>query len=152
VIPGLELTYEDEDPRRSAHAVAVGLRSWVGVDRGLDSALEAARAAGAALIAAHPYTLQATESAPRTTARFSEEREWARGAVDRFELCNRHDFFAWVAEERMPVVATGDFHARAPGDLEDAAALSEGRGGGGGLPSLGTGGLDCSARCCRPRR
>jgi processive 1,2-diacylglycerol beta-glucosyltransferase len=60
--------------------------------------------------AAHPYTLQATESAPRTTARFSEERDWARGAVDRFELCNRHDFFAWVAEELLPVVATGDFH------------------------------------------
>jgi predicted metal-dependent phosphoesterase TrpH len=110
VIPGLELTYEDEDPRRSAHALAVGLRSWVGVDGGVDSALETARAAGAALIAAHPYTLQATRTAPRTTARFAEEREWARGAVDRFELCNRHDFFAWVAEERLPVVATGDFH------------------------------------------
>jgi predicted metal-dependent phosphoesterase TrpH len=110
VIPGLELTCQDADPRRSAHAVAVGLRSWACVDGGLDSALETARAAGAALIAAHPYTLQATRRAPRTTARFAEEREWARGAVDRFELCNRHDFFAWVAEERLPVVATGDFH------------------------------------------
>jgi predicted metal-dependent phosphoesterase TrpH len=115
VLPGLELTYGDEDPRRSAHAVAVGLRSWVGVDRGLDGALETARKAGAALVAAHPYTLRAAEHAPRTTARFAEEREWARGAVDRFELCNRHEFFAWVAEERLPVVATGDFHV--PGHL-----------------------------------
>jgi hypothetical protein len=48
--------------------------------------------------------------APRTTARFSEEREWSRAVVHRFELCNRHDFFAWVAEERLPVVANGDFH------------------------------------------
>jgi processive 1,2-diacylglycerol beta-glucosyltransferase len=62
------------------------------------------------LIAAHPYTLGATVGAPRSTARFSEEREWARDAVDRFELCNRHDFFPWVADERLPVVATGDFH------------------------------------------
>ena len=30
--------------------------------------------------------------------------------VDRFELVNRHDFFPWVAEARLPVVATGDFH------------------------------------------
>jgi histidinol phosphatase-like PHP family hydrolase len=30
VVPGLELTYDDEDPLRAAHAVAVGLRSFVG--------------------------------------------------------------------------------------------------------------------------
>lgn len=110
VIPGVELTYEDDDPSRSAHALAVGLRSWTGLEDGLDAALRRARAAGAALIAAHPYTLRETERAPRTTARFSEERQWARQVVDRFELCNRHDFFAWVAAERLPIVATGDFH------------------------------------------
>jgi predicted metal-dependent phosphoesterase TrpH len=110
LVPGLELTHEDVDPTRSAHALAIGLRSWAGVDDGLDAALKAARGGGAALIAAHPYTLEATANAPRTTARFAEEREWAREAVDRFELCNRHDFFPWVAEERLPVVATGDFH------------------------------------------
>jgi predicted metal-dependent phosphoesterase TrpH len=110
VVPGLELTYDDEEPTRSAHALALGLRSWTGVDEGLDAALRAARAEGAALIGAHPYTLRGTASASRTTARFAEEREWARAAVDRFELCNRHDFFPWVAEERLPVVATGDFH------------------------------------------
>jgi predicted metal-dependent phosphoesterase TrpH len=109
VIPGLELTWEDS-PERSAHALAIGVRDWIGLDEGLDQALQAARAAGAALIGAHPYTLAATVDAPRTTARFSEEREWSRQAVHRFELCNRHDFFAWVAEERLPVVASGDFH------------------------------------------
>ena len=31
-------------------------------------------------------------------------------AVHRFEVCNRHDFFAWVARARLPVVANGDFH------------------------------------------
>jgi hypothetical protein len=30
--------------------------------------------------------------------------------VDRFELVNRHDVFSWVAEARLPLVATGDFH------------------------------------------
>lgn len=109
VIPGIELTWDDR-PERAAHAVAVGVREWIALDGGLDAALEAAEAAGAALIGAHPYTLAATADASRTTARFSEEREWARQALHRFELCNRHDFFAWVAEERLPIVANGDFH------------------------------------------
>jgi 3',5'-nucleoside bisphosphate phosphatase len=111
VLPGLELSYEHEDPRRAGHAVAVGLRRFVGVDDGLEAALREARAAGAALIAAHPYTLAAAaDGAIRTTARFAEEPEWAAGAVDRFELVNRHDVFGWVAERRFPAVATGDFH------------------------------------------
>lgn len=109
VIPGLELTWDDR-PERSAHALAVGIRAWIGVDDGLEQALQAAEAGGAALIGAHPYTLEATVDAPRTTARFSEELEWSRDVLHRFELCNRHDFFTWVAEERLPVVATGDFH------------------------------------------
>jgi predicted metal-dependent phosphoesterase TrpH len=109
VIPGLELTWDDL-PERSGHALAVGIREWIGVDDGLEQALQAAEAAGAALIGAHPYTLEATAGAPRTTARFSEEREWSREVLHRFELCNRHDFFTWVAEERLPVVASGDFH------------------------------------------
>jgi 3',5'-nucleoside bisphosphate phosphatase len=110
LIPGLELTVEDEDPRRAGHAVAVGLRRFVGVDDGLDEALRQARAAGAALIAAHPYTLDRAASATRVTARFAEEPEWAAEAVDRFELLNRDDVFGWVAERKLPAVASGDFH------------------------------------------
>jgi hypothetical protein len=49
VIPGLELTYEHPDPRRAAHALALGLRHSVGVADGLEAAL---RAHGAALVAA----------------------------------------------------------------------------------------------------
>jgi predicted metal-dependent phosphoesterase TrpH len=109
VLPGLELTWEDR-PRRSAHALVVGIRNWIGLDDGLDHALRTADDKGAALIGAHPYALEAVAHAPRTTARFSEDREWARTAVHRFELCNRHDFFTWVAEERLPVIASGDFH------------------------------------------
>jgi len=108
--PGLELTYDDPDPRLAAHALAVGLREFVDVNAGLDRALAAARSHGAALIAAHPYQLGELGGAPRTTARYAEEPQWAAGAVDRFEVCNRHDFFAWVARARLPVVANGDFH------------------------------------------
>src|SRR5579875_3869200 len=54
VIPGLELTFDDPDPAGAAHAVAVGLRSYVAVAEGIETMLRAARAHGAALVAAHP--------------------------------------------------------------------------------------------------
>ncbi|HEX2504754.1 MAG TPA: PHP domain-containing protein [Gaiellaceae bacterium] len=110
VLPGLELTFEHEDAAQAGHAVAIGLHRFVGVDAGLDAALREARSAGAALIAAHPYPAALADGAIRTTARFAEEPQWAAGAVDRFELVNRHDVFGWVAERRFPAVATGDFH------------------------------------------
>jgi predicted metal-dependent phosphoesterase TrpH len=110
LMPGLELTYEHEDPARAGHAVAVGLRRFVGLENGLDRALHEARSHGAALIAAHPYAADRVATASRVTARFAEEPEWAVEAVDRFELFNRDELFAWVAERRLPAVATGDFH------------------------------------------
>jgi predicted metal-dependent phosphoesterase TrpH len=110
VVPGLELTYDDPDPRLGAHALALGVRRFIGLERGLESALAEAASAGAALIGAHPYTLTGAKSPHRTTARFAEEPEWAAEAVHRFELCNRHDFFEWVARAQLPVVANGDFH------------------------------------------
>ena len=110
VVPGLELTYDHRDPAVGAHAVAVGLRSFVDVDQGIDGAVGAAADCGAALIAAHPYSLEAARGAARTTGRFARDRVWAASAVHRFELVNRHDIFGWVAEARLPVVANGDFH------------------------------------------
>jgi hypothetical protein len=110
VIPGLELTYEDHDSCRAGHAVAVGLRELVDLEAGLDPALEAARGAGAALIAAHPYRLDQANGMLRATCRWAEDREQTARLVDRFELFNRHELFGWVAEERLPAVATGDFH------------------------------------------
>jgi 3',5'-nucleoside bisphosphate phosphatase len=100
VLPGLELTYDDLDPAVAAHALAVGLRSFVGLERGLERALADARELGAALIAAHPYPLELAPTAPRTTARYAATPEWAADAVDRFELVNRHEVFEWVARAR----------------------------------------------------
>ncbi len=110
VIPGLELTYDDHDPCRAGHAVAVGLRRLVDLEAGLDAALEASRTEGAALIAAHPYPPEQAGGSLRTTCRWAAEPEQSARLLDRFELFNRHELFGWVAEERLPVVATGDFH------------------------------------------
>ena len=109
VLPGLELTYDDPDPCRAGHAVAVGLRSFVDVAAGLEGALAAARASGAALVAAHPYSPDQLEGATRGTAAFAARPELAE-LVDRFELFNRHTLFGWVAAAGLPTVANGDFH------------------------------------------
>jgi 3',5'-nucleoside bisphosphate phosphatase len=110
VLPGLELTYDDPDPARAGHAVAVGLRDYVGVAGGLESALAAARAHGAALVAAHPSSLDDAATAARHTAAFAARPDEFVPLVDRFELFNRHTLFGWVADEGLPTVANGDFH------------------------------------------
>lgn len=111
LVPGLELTYDDADPSRAAHAVAVGLRSFVDLtDQTLESALAAARAQGAALIAAHPYSLDGLAHATRGTGAFAARVDELAPLVDRFELFNRHTLFEWVAAAGLPAVASGDFH------------------------------------------
>jgi 3',5'-nucleoside bisphosphate phosphatase len=107
VVPGLELSYNDDDPRLAGHALAVGLRDFVHVDGGLESALRRARLLDAALIAAHPSPPQQLDR--RRTAAFASEPR-LRDLVDRFELFNRAELFAWVADAGLPGVATGDFH------------------------------------------
>jgi processive 1,2-diacylglycerol beta-glucosyltransferase len=110
LIPGLELTYDDHDPAQSAHAVAIGLRTPVSLNGGLDRALEDARDAGAALVAAHPYSQEEAARSHRGTGRWAAEGRALAPLVDRYELVNRRDLFPWVTEAGLPGVASGDFH------------------------------------------
>jgi hypothetical protein len=114
VIPGVELTDNSPDPDDSAHALALGLRRFVSIDRGIVHAILGARAEGAAIVGAHPYS-PADWTPLRPTRRFFRELDLFRGIVDRWELANRKEILSWVAEQRLPLVATGDVHG--PGDL-----------------------------------
>lgn len=109
VVPGLELSYNDPDPRLSAHALALGLRSFVSVDAGIDEAIETAVQAGAALVAAHPFDDEPASNPGRLTQRFARDPELS-ARVHRFELFNRTQLFSWVAKAGLPCVASGDFH------------------------------------------
>ena len=114
VTPGHELTYSGTDPGESAHALAVGLRSFVSVELGIDGAIETAVAAGAALVAAHPYDdapspAGHTPHPGRLTQRFARDPELV-SRMHRFELFNRTELFSWVAKAGLPCLATGDFH------------------------------------------
>jgi predicted metal-dependent phosphoesterase TrpH len=111
VIPGLELSDNQDDPDLSAHALAIGLERHITMDAGLVPALEAANDQGAAVVAAHPYA--ASDWTPmRPTRRLWREREALRGLIHRYELFNRREVFSWVAAENLPPVATGDVHRR----------------------------------------
>jgi predicted metal-dependent phosphoesterase TrpH len=110
VLPGVELTCDDPEPALAGHALAIGLRSYVDVADGLEPALRAARAHGAALVAAHPYTLDEAATAPRGTGAFAADLARFGPLVDRYELFNRATLFSWVAEAGLPAIATGDFH------------------------------------------
>jgi hypothetical protein len=110
VIPGLELTFNDDEPVMAAHAVAVGLREFVSLDDGIAEAMRTAAEAGAALVAAHPNGIEpALGSKGRLTKRFSRDAG-LRGLAHRFELFNRTQLFGWVADAGLPAVACGDFH------------------------------------------
>jgi predicted metal-dependent phosphoesterase TrpH len=113
VVPGLELTHEVPEPEAAGHALAIGLRSFVGMGAGLEEALRAARAQGAALVAAHPYTPEQAVGTTRGTAAFAARPDELVPLVDRFELFNRDTLFGWVAAAGLPAVASGDFHVPA---------------------------------------
>jgi predicted metal-dependent phosphoesterase TrpH len=110
VVPGLELTFNDDEPVMAAHAVAVGLREFVSVDDGIAEAMRTATEAGAAIVAAHPDGDEpALCSKGRLTRRFSRDAR-LRELAHRFELFNRTQLFGWVADAGLPAVAAGDFH------------------------------------------
>jgi hypothetical protein len=111
LIPGLGFSDNQPDPDDSAHVLALGLRQFVSVDHGIVHAILGARAEGAAIVGAHPYCSD-DWTASRPTRRLHRERDLFRSIIDRWELANRKELFTWVAEERLPVVATGDFRER----------------------------------------
>jgi hypothetical protein len=109
LVPGLELTYNDPEPDRAGHAVALGLREYVSVDGGLARAMSVARRQGAAIVAAHPHS-DAADGPVRATCFFWQEWRALGGLIDRYELFNRRDVFSWIANLGLPAVASGDFH------------------------------------------
>jgi hypothetical protein len=110
LVPGLELTFNDPDPERACHAVAVRMRGVVSMDEGPDAAMEAARDSGAAVLAAHPHDLGASSVVRFPTCYFTRHWRRLRGLFDRVELFSGGQLFSWVAREGLTPVACGDLH------------------------------------------
>jgi predicted metal-dependent phosphoesterase TrpH len=109
LVPGVELTGNTDRPDTSAHALALGVRTPPHTEAGLLDAIHAARAQGAAIVAAHPYGLD-DRASKRPTRRFALQVELFRPLIHRWELFNRGEVFSWVADARLPAVAAGDVH------------------------------------------
>jgi hypothetical protein len=73
LVPGVEFTDDHTDATRSAHALAIGLRTFVSVDLGIRTAVAEARRAGAAIVAAI-RTRRARTDAARAAGGTSEIR------------------------------------------------------------------------------
>jgi hypothetical protein len=133
LLPGFELTYNDPDPDRACHAVAVGLTTLVSMDDGPAAAMEAARDAGAAVLAAHPHDGHSAPAAAFPTRYFARHWRDLDGLYHRVELFNGSQLFGWVAAAGLPAVACGDLHRaeQLPGwttlipDERDAATVVE---------------------------
>jgi hypothetical protein len=110
LIPGLELTFYEDGPDGAGHALALGRRDWVPLDRGLEHALRVASGTGAAIVAAHPHGELPDPSEQRTTRWFWHHHARLGGVVHRYELINRDETFGWIADRGLPGIATGDFH------------------------------------------
>jgi len=78
VVPGLELTFNDDEPVMAAHAVAVGLREFVSVDEGIAEAMRSAT------LSKPPSTASSRVSATGSTAS-TETTSTTPTAVRRFE-------------------------------------------------------------------
>ena len=135
VIPGLELTYDHDRPEQSAHGVAVSLREHVSVDDGIEEALARARERRCRADRRAPVRAR-----PARRARHDPVRQRARlGRVGRRPLrarqparllpLGRRGAPARRRERRLPPPP-------APRDVEDRAALCQGRGGDRRVPAL----------------
>jgi hypothetical protein len=110
LVPGLELTYNDPDPKRACHAVGLGLQGVVSMDEGPAAAMEVARDSGAAIVVAHPHRPSSTFRVSAPTWYFATRWRRLRGLFDRVELFNGGQLFSWVAAEGLAPVACGDLH------------------------------------------
>lgn len=109
VLPGAELTRNAFTRARSAHALALGLDSFVPVDGPVEEMLTRARDAGAVTVACHPH--EQSEWFANTFYLWNRRSEVAR-LVDLWELACRWDLFPPVARERLPFLGNSDFHSR----------------------------------------
>ena len=101
LIPGLELTFDNADPDRAGHALALGLREPVAMDDGLVAAILQARTAGAAIVAAHPNGPEQHPASRGTRFFWRAGPSW-RASSTAIELFNRRQVFPWVADAGCP--------------------------------------------------
>jgi hypothetical protein len=109
VLAGNELTRNAVRGGRSAHALALGLDTFVSADGAVEEMLARTRDAGAVTVACHPN--EQSDWFANTFYLWKKRREIAP-LIDRWELACRWDLFPQVSRAKLPYVANSDFHDR----------------------------------------
>lgn len=108
VLAGCELTRNAVTRDKSAHALALGLDTFVPADGPVEDMLARARDAGAITVACHPH--EQSEWFANTFYLWNRRSE-VGSLVHLWELACRWDLFPPVARARLPFVGNSDFHA-----------------------------------------
>lgn len=108
VLAGCELTRNGLTGDRSAHALALGLDTFVSADGPVEGMLTRAREAGAVTVACHPNE-QSDWFA--NTHYLWNRRDAVAGLVDLWELACRWDLFPQVSRASLPFIGNSDFHS-----------------------------------------
>ena len=109
VLAGCELTRNAPTGGRSAHALALGLDSFVSADGPVEEALTRAREAGAVTVACHPNEQSGWFE---NTLYLWNRRNEVAGLVDLWEVACRWDLFPKVARSGLSFVGNSDFHRK----------------------------------------
>lgn len=110
VLAGCELTRNAATGGRSAHALALGLDSFVSADGPAEESLARARDAGALTVACHPNEQSGWFE---NTLYLWNRRSEVAGLVDLWEVACRWDLFPKVARSGVAFVGNSDFHQKA---------------------------------------
>lgn len=110
VLAGCELTQNHYRRASSAHALAIGLDTYVSADGSVEDMLVRARHAGALVVACHPNEMSDWYANTFYLWRCKNE---LGDLVDLWEIACRWDLFPPVGRARLPYVGNSDFHTPA---------------------------------------
>ena len=108
VLAGCELTRNSFTGDRSAHALALGLDSFVSADGGVEEMLTRAREARAITVACHPN--EQSGWFENTTYIWKRRRE-VGSLIDLWEVACRWDLVPPVSKARVAYLGNSDFHS-----------------------------------------
>ena len=107
VLPGAEMTRNTINRDTSVHILALGLEEYLPADGDPLDLLREIRARGAVSVACHPHEMSEFYA---NTFYLWNRRKLVSKLVDLWEVACRWDLFPVVSREKLPHVASSDFH------------------------------------------
>jgi PHP family Zn ribbon phosphoesterase len=107
VIPGFEITKNSLNFHKSAHIVALGVKTWIDASQEIDDIIDQIHDAGGLAIAAHPVSTKKIEA--QTFHLWSRRYELAQ-KMDAWEVASGKEIFELVAKSGLPMLANSDLH------------------------------------------